>query len=177
MGKGLAIVGIVSSVAACLAILVLVDAAAFLVLPVILWGSIALVMQRTVPSAVAGLLVLALAVVAALGLAGSVTTEDGTTDFGFSEQSGRVLAIAGLLAIPLAAIVVRWDAIEPQALAYVGIFCAAVGFLLAIVRRDALVDQSDPLTIAMGLLPLGVIVSMVGLLRGADQETEGEPAP
>ena len=178
MGKGLAIVGIVASLAATMSILVLVEAAAFLVLPVILWGSIALVLQRTVAGAIAGLLVLALAVVAALGLAGSVTTESGgTTDFGFSQQAGRLLAIAGCLAIPLAAIVVRWNAIDPPSLAYVGIFCAAVAFLLAVVRRDALVDQSDTLTVAMGLLPLGIIVSMVGVLRGADEPPAGEPAP
>lgn len=178
MGKGLAIVGIVASVAATLTILVFVGAAVFLVLPVIVAGSIVLVMQRNVAGAIAGLLVLALAVVAALGLVGSVTTESGgTTDFGFSEQSGRLMAIAGCLAIPLAAIVVRWHAIEPQSLAYVGIFCAFVGFLLAVARRDALVDQSDFLTVAMGLLPLGAIVSMVGLWRGADMPPEGEPAP
>jgi hypothetical protein len=178
MGKGLAIVGIVASVAATLAMLVLVSSAVFLVLPVILAGSIVLVLQRTVTSAVAGLLVLALAVVAALGLAGSVTTEDGgTTDFGFSEESGRVLAIAGCLAIPLAAIASRWNAIDPPGLAYIGIFCAFVAFLLAVARRDQLADQSDVLTIATGLLPLGAIASMVGLWRGAGAPTEGTPAP
>lgn len=178
MGKGLAVVGIVASVAATLAMLALVGAAAFLVLPVIVAGSIVLVLQRTVASAIAGLLVLALGVVAALGLAGSVTTEGGgTTDFGFSEQAGRVLAITGCLAIPLAAIVVRWHAIDPQSLAYVGIFCLAVGFLLAVLRRDSLVDQSDLLTVASGLVPLGGIVSMVGVWRGADEPTLGEPAP
>lgn len=177
MGKGLAVVGIIASIAATLAMLVLVSAAAFLVLPVIVAGSIVLVLQRTVAGAVAGLLVLALGVVAALGLAGSVTTENGVADFGFSESSGRLLAIAGCLAIPLAAIVVRWHAIAPQGLAYVGIFCAAVAFLMAATRSDALVDQSDLLTIATGLLPLGAIVSMVGLLRGADEPTVGQPAP
>lgn len=177
MGKGLAIVGIVASVAATLVMLVLVSAAAFLVLPVIVAGSIILVLQRTVAGAVAGLLVLALAVVAALGLAGSVTTEAGSTDFGFSEEAGRLMAIAGCLAIPLAAIVVRWHAIDPQSLAYVGLFCAAVTFLLAAARRGSLVDQSDPLTIAMGLLPLGAIVSMVGVWRGAEMPAVGQPAP
>lgn len=177
MGKGLAIVGIVASVAATLAILVLVSAAAFLVLPVIVAGSIVLVLQRTVAGAVAGLLVLALGVVAALGLAGSVTTEGGTTDFGFSEASGRLLAVTGCLAIPLAAVIVRWHAIDPQSLAYVGIFCLAVAFLLAAVRRGQLVDQSDLLTLATGLLPLGAIAPMVGLLRGADQPAIGQPAP
>ena len=177
MTKGLAIVGIVASVAATLAMLVFVSAAVFLVLPVIVAGSIVLVLQRDVAGAVAGLLVLALAVVAALGLAGSVTTEGGgSTDFGFSESSGRVLAIAGCLAIPLAALVVRWHAIEPQSLAYVGIFCVAVAFLLAMVRRDQLADQSDVLTLVVGLLPLGAIVSMVGLWRGADAaEPAAEP--
>ena len=178
MGKGLAVVGILACVAATLAMLVLVGAAAFLVLPIIVAGSIVLVLQRTVAGVVAGLLVLAFAVVAALGLTGSVTTQGGgTTDFGFSEESGRLLAVAGLLAIPLAAIVVRWHSIRPQSLAYVGIFCAFVGFLLAAVRKDQLIDQSDLLTIATGLLPLGAIVSMVGILRGADEPAVGQPAP
>ena len=179
MGKGLAVVGILASVAATLAMLVLATefAAALLVLPVLIAGSILLVLERTVPGAIAGLLVLALAVVAALGMMGSVTTEEGSTDFGFSEASGRVMAIAGCLAIPLAVIVVRWGAIEPPALAYVGIFCAALAFLLAVVRRDSLVDQSDLLTVASGLLPLGAIVSMVGVWRGSADEPMGAPAP
>lgn len=180
MGKGLAVTGILGAVAATLAMLVLVDAAAFLVLPVIVAGSVVLVAQRTVAGAVAGLLVLALAVVAALGLAGSITTEGGTTDFGFDESTGRLLAVAGCLAIPLAAIAVRWHAIDPQGLAYVGLFCAAVAFLLAASRSDRLVDQSDGLTVAAGLLPLGAIASMVGLWRGADLEDDrdsGLPPP
>jgi hypothetical protein len=179
MGKGLAVVGILASVAATLAMLVLATefAAALLVLPVLIAGSILLVLERNVAGAIAGLLVLALAVVAALGMMGSVTTDDGTTDFGFSETSGRVMAIAGCLAIPLAAIVVRWHALEPQPLAYVGIFCLAVAFLLAVVRRDSLVDQSDLLTVASGLLPLGAIVSMVGVWRGADDGPMDAPAP
>jgi hypothetical protein len=179
MGKGLAIVGILGAVAATLTMLVLVNAAVFIVLPVIVAGSIVLVAQRTVAGAVAGLLVLALAVVAALGLAGSVTVKNGdTTDFGFSEDSGRLIAIAGCLSVPMAAIAVRWNRIDPQSLAYVGIFCAAVGFLLAAIRPGSLVNQQDGLTVATGLLPLGAIVSMVGLYRGStDLDDERPPAP
>lgn len=179
MGKGLAIVGIIASVAATLTMLVLLEAAIFVVLPVIVAGSIVLVAQRTVSGAVAGLLVLALAVVAALGLAGSITTSSGSTDFGFSEASGRVMAIAGCLSIPLAAIVVRWGWVDPPSLSYIGIFCAAVAFLLAVVRQDRLADQSDYITLVTGLLPLGAIAPMVGLLRGApdgDDDIEAAPA-
>lgn len=176
MGKGLALIGILGAVAATLTVLVLLDAAVFLVLPVIVAGSIVLVAQRTVAGAVAGLLVLALAVVAALGLAGSITTENGTTDFGFSPAAGRLLAIAGCLAIPLAATAVRWGAIDPQPLAYIGIFCAAVAFLLAAIRPGQLVEQTDYVTLATGLLPLGAIAPMVGLWRGADLEDEEDAA-
>jgi hypothetical protein len=175
MGKGLATIGILGAVAATLGMLVLVDAAVFLVLPVIVAGSIVLVAQRSVAGAVAGLLVLALAVVAALGLAGSITTRNGSTDFGFTEEAGRLLAIAGCLAIPLAAIAVRWASIDPQPLAYIGIFCAAVAFLLAVMRPDRLVEQTDYVTLATGLLPLGAIAPMVGLWRGADLEDEAAP--
>ena len=169
MGKGLAIVGILGAIAATLTILnVLQDLASFLVLPIVVAGSIVLVAQRSVAGAVAGLLVLALAVVTALGLAGSITTESGSTDFGFSAEAGRILALAGCLSIPMAAIAVRWHHIDPQSLAYVGIFCAAVAFLLAIIRSDPLGDQANPLTLAIGILPLGAIVSMVGLWRGSD---------
>ena len=178
MGKGLAIVGIVGASAATLTILnVLQASAAFLVLPVIVAGSIVLVAQRAVAGAVAGLLVLALAVVAALGLAGSITTKNGGgTSFGFSEDAGRLLAIAGCLSIPLAAIAVRWDWVEPQSLSYIGIFCAAVAFLLVIIHNDPLADQTNPITLANGLLPLGAIAPMVGLLRGAPMG-DGEPEP
>ena len=177
MGKGLAVVGILGAVAATLIMLVLVNAAVFMVLPIIVAGSIVLVAQRTVAGAVAGLLVLALAVVAALGLAGSVTVKNGdTTDFGFSEDSGKLIAIAGCLSVPMAAIAVRWNRIDPQSLAYVGIFCAAVGFLLAAIRPGSLVDQTDGLTVATGLLPLGAIVSMVGLYRGS-QDLDDTPPP
>jgi hypothetical protein len=176
MGKGLAIVGILGSVAATLTILnVLQDLAAFLVLPIIVAGSIVLVAQRSVAGAVAGLLVLALAVVTALGLAGSVTTRDGSTDFGFSAEAGRFLALAGCLSIPLAAIAVRWHRIEPESLAYVGIFCCAVAFLLAIIRSDPLGDQANPITLAIGILPLGGIASMVGLWRGSDAPPSHDP--
>lgn len=177
MGKGLAIAGILGAFAATLTILnVLQDLAAFLVLPVIVAGSIVLVAQRTVAGAVAGLLVLSLAVVTALGLAGSVTTESGTTDFGFSEQGGRIFALAGCLSIPLAAIAVRWDRIDPQSLAYVGLFCGAVGFLLATIRSDPLGDQANPVTLAIAALPLGAIAAMVGLWRGADLDEPPTPA-
>ncbi len=184
MGKGLAIVGILGAVFASLTILnVLLDLAQFLVLPVIVAGSIVLVAQRSVAGAVAGLLVLALAVVTALGLAdsvGSITTESGTTDFGFSAEAGRFLALAGCLSVQLAAIAVRWHHIEPQSLAYIGIFCAAVAFLLAIIRSDPLGDQANPVTLAIGVLPLGAIAPMVGLWRGADRADEAaapsEPA-
>lgn len=177
MGKGLAIAGILGAVAATLTVLVFVNAAVFLVLPVLVAGSIVLVAQRTVAGAVAGLLVLALAVVAALGLAGSLTVRGGeTTDFGFSEDAGRLIAIAGCLSVPMAAIAVRWDRIDPQSLAYVGIFCAAVGFLLAAIRPGALVNQQDGLTVVTGLLPLGAIASMVGLYRGSRDLDDG-PSP
>lgn len=177
MGKGLAVIGILGAVFASLCVLVLVGAAVFLALPVIVAGSIVLVAQRSVAGAVAGLLVLALAVVAALGLAGSVTTERGTTDFGFSEQSGRLLAIAGCLAIPLAAIAVRWSGVDPQSLSYIGLFCAVVAFLLAAIRPDRLVEQTDYLTLATGLLPLGAVAPMVGLWRGADKDEESPGPP
>jgi len=176
MGKGLAIVGIIGAVFASLSILnVLQDLAAFLVLPVIVAGSIVLVAQRTVGGAVAGLLVLALAVVAALGLAGSITTKNGATEFGFSEEAGHLLAIAGCLSIPLAAIAVRWAWVDPQSLSYVGIFCAAVSFLLVIIINDPTAYQGNPFTLGAGLLALGGVAPMVGLLRGTPDEDEPSP--
>jgi hypothetical protein len=177
MGKGLALAGILGAVAATLTMLVLLEAAVFLVLPIIVAGSIALVAQRTVAGAVAGLLVLALAVVAALGLAGSVTTQNGSADFGVSAEAGRLLALAGCLAVPLAALAVRWPSIDPQPLAYIGIFCAAVAFLLAAIRPDRLADQSDLLSVASGFLPLGAIAPMVGLWRGSGLEDGGDGLP
>jgi hypothetical protein len=176
MGKGLAIVGILGAFAATLTILnVLQDLASFLVLPIIVAGSIVLVAQRSVAGAVAGLLVLALAVVTALGLAGSITTKEGSTDFGFSPEAGHFLALAGCLSIPLAAIAVRWHRIEPQSLAYIGVFCGALAFLLAVIRSDPLGDQANPITLAIGALPLGAIASMVGLWRGSELPAEHDP--
>src|SRR5688572_16248897 len=104
MGKGLAVVGILGAIAATLTILnVLLDLAQFLILPILVAGSIVLVAQRSVSGAVAGLLVLALAVVTTLALTdsvGAVTTESGTTGFGFSAKAGRFLAVAACLSVP-----------------------------------------------------------------------------
>lgn len=175
MGKGLAITGLVAAVAAALAMLVLVGAAAFLVVPVLLAGCIVLALQRSPKALVAALLVLVLAVLAALGLAGSVTTEGGTADFGISEAAGRVLGIAGLLAVPAAATVLRWDAAAPRWLAFAGLACAGLALVLAIARPDALVDQSDPLTLAAGVLALAAGAPMAGLLRADDEPGAAEP--
>lgn len=178
MGKGLAVTGIVAAATATLALLVLVGAAALLAVPVLLAGCVVLALQRNLKAVAAAVVVLVLAVFAALGLTGSVTTEGGSTDFGIGEATGRVLAVAGLLAIPVAATLLRWEAVEPRWLAFAGLACAALALLVAILRPDDLVDQSDPLTLAAGALALGAIAPMVGLLRAdGDEPVVGQHAP
>lgn len=178
MPKGLAIVGILGAFAATLTILnVLQGAAVFIVLPILVAGSIVLVAQRSMGGAIAGLIVLALAVMAALGLAGSVTTESGSTDFGFSVDAGRLLALAGCLSIPLAAIALHWNDLDPVWLAYLGAACAVAAFLLTIILAEPSGDQTKPLTIIIALLPLGAIATMVGLWRSApDVDHAAKPA-
>ena len=177
MAKALPILGIVGAVFGALAIAVLVNAAVFIVVPVAIAGSVVLVAQRTIAGAVSGLVVLALAVLAALGLAGNITTEDnGSTSFGLSEGTGRVLAVACCLAIPVGAVAARWDDALPRWMAIVGVACAVVAVLIAALDPDALAQQSEPLTLVAAVLALASLVAMLPLLR-ADRDDEGGVPP
>lgn len=171
MGKLLPIAGIVGCAFAFLSALVLVNAAMFLVLPIILAGSIVLLAQRNVPGAVAGLVVLAFAVVAAMGLAGSITREGGaSTDFGIGYDWGRVLAILGCLAISMGTVAVRWLDAEPRWLTYAAIGTTALASILAAINRKDLADQSDVVTLFVGLLCLAGLAPMIALLRAPDRD-------
>jgi hypothetical protein len=167
MGKALPILGIIGAVFAALAVMVLVNGAVFVVIPLTLVGSIVLLAQRNVPGAIAGLLVLGLTVLAALGLAGSVTTKKGSSDFGISEEMGRVLAVIACLAVPAAAIGVRWGEAEPAWLAYVGLAGAVLAVILALAGQHHLAEQNHPLTLVAGAVALVPVAGMVGLLRAA----------
>lgn len=178
MGKALPIIGIVGAAFAMLLILVLVNAAVFVVLPIILAGSIMLLMQRNTVGAVAGLIVLVLGVVAAMGLAGSITTKDsGSTDFGISEEMGRIWAAAACIAIPLGVVASRWDDVEPMWLSYVGIATGVLSLILAWANRDVLADQTIVMVLVAGALALGPIAPMVGLLRSPHDPAGNGPEP
>lgn len=173
MGKTLPILGILGSVFAALAIAVLVpdSLAMFVPLLVGLAGSVVLVGQRTVPGAVAGIVVLGITVLAALGLIGTVSTEGGGgTDLGISVAVGQVLAITACLALPLSAIGLRWNDVQPL---WLGIGSAASGVLaliLVALDPDGIAQQNQADTLVAAVLALLALGAMVPLLRAIGPE-------
>lgn len=182
MTKTLPIVGIVGAVFAALTIAVLVpdSLAMFTPLLVGLVGSGLLIAQRSVHGAVAGIVILVLTVVAALGLVGEVTTEDGGgADFGISVATGQVLSIAACLLIPIAAVVLRWEQCEPRWMAIAGIAAAVIAFVIAAMDPDGIAQQNQAETLVAAVLALVACLAMVPLLRNDDDEepVAKEPAP
>lgn len=177
MGKVLPILGIVGAVFAALVVAVLANAALFVVVLVAVAASIVLVAQRTIAGAVAGLVVLALGVLAALGLAGSVTTEKGgETGFGIAEPTGVLLAFAAMIALPVAATVLRWGDL-PRWLAIAGLACAAVAFGLAATDPSDLADHGTIRTIVTSVSCLASMAPAIALLRAGDDEGSDEASP
>ena len=182
MSKTLPVVGIVGAVFAALAIAVLVpdSLAMFTPLLVGLVGSGVLIGQRSIHGTIAGIVILILTVVAALGLVGEVTTEDGGgADFGISVATGQVLAIAVCLLIPVAAVVLRWEHCEPRWMAIAGIAAAAIALLIAATDPDGIAQQNQAETLIAAVLALGASLAMVPLLRNDvdDEPVAKEPAP
>jgi hypothetical protein len=176
MAKALPIIGIVGAVFGALLVAVLADAAAFIVVLVTLVGSVMLLAQRTIVGAVAGLIVLALTVVAGLGLVGSISTEDGGADFGISPPTGIVIGLAACLAVPMGAVAARWDELEPRWTAFVGIACSVLAVGIAAAGADTLSDHGAAMTLTAAAFALGAIVPMVVLLRSPGDDG-AEPAP
>ena len=182
MSKTLPILGIVGAVFAALAIAVLVpdSLAAFLPLLVGFAGSGVLIGQRSIHGAVAGIVILILTVVAALGLVGEVTTEEGGgADFGISVGTGQVLSIAACLSIPIAAVVLRWELCEPRWMAIAGVACAVVAFIIAAMDPDGIAQQNQVETLVAAGLALLASIAMVPLLRNDedDEVVVHEPEP
>lgn len=177
MAKALPIMGILGAVFGALLVAVLADAAAFIVVLVSLVGSVMLLAQRTIVGAVAGLIVLALTVVAGLGLVGSISTEGGGgADFGISPTAGIILGLAACLAVPMGAVAARWDGLEPRWAAYAGIACAILAVAIAAAGADTLSDHGAAMTLTAAAFALGAIAPMVVLLRSPDDD-RAEPAP
>lgn len=178
MGKALPILGILGSVFAALAIAVLVpdSLAMFVPLLVGLAGSVILVGQRTIQGAIAGIVVLGLTVLAALGLIGTVSTESGgSTDLGISVAVGQVLAIAACLALPLSAMGLRWPEVQPL---WLGIGSAAAGVLalvLVALDPDGIAQQNQADTLVAAVLALLALGAMVPLLRSVEPEPSRDP--
>lgn len=181
VAKALPILGIVGAVFGALAIAVLVpdSLAMFLPLLVGLVGSVILVGQRTIPGAIAGIVLLGLTIVAALGLIGTVSTEGGGgADLGISTTVGQVLAITLCLALPVAAVGLRWGDGEPRWLVLAGAACAPLALLLVLLDPQGIAQQNQPDTLVAAVLALLPVAAMVPLLR-TDSETvlAPEPAP
>ena len=181
MGKALPILGILGAVFASLAIAVLVpdSLAMFAPLLVSLAGSVVLLGQRSIPGVVAGIVVLGLTVLAALGLVGTVSTEGGGgPDLGVSVAVGQVLAVTACLALPLAAIGLRWNRVRP---AWLGLGSGASGLLaiiLVALDPQGIAQQNQADTLVAAVLALVALAAMVPLLRavepGPGPETPGE---
>ena len=168
MAKALPVMGVLGAFLAACVVAVLVDTGILLVVPFTLVASVILLAQRTILGAVAGLVVLALTVLAALGMLGNVTTEEGgATDFGIGETAGTVLALAACLAIPVAAVAIRWDDAEPRWLAVGGLGAAALALAIALADPAALSDHGRVMTLVHAIVCLLALGPMVPLLSSA----------
>ncbi len=177
MGRTLPILGIVAAVFSALVALVLVDVAALVFLPAALAGAVFLFLERRLAGVVGGLVVLVLSVPAVFGLLGNVATEDsGSVDFGIAEDVGRALAVVALLAVPAATVWSRWEDAEPRWLAIAGLSVTGLAAVLAFVNRADLVDQSNGLTLFVGVLCLAALSPMVPLLRSPPSPAPSAPA-
>ncbi|MEK6975561.1 MAG: hypothetical protein AABY18_04370 [Candidatus Thermoplasmatota archaeon] len=180
MVKALPVMGILGAFFAAVLVAILVDAAVFVVVLVTLTGSVILVAQRTIVGAVAGIVVLILTVLAALGMAGSVTTKNGSADFGISEDGGILLGLAACLAVPMGALAARWEQAAPRWLAYAGIAAAVVALAMALANPAALDDNGTVYTLVTALFALAAMAPMVPLVRAEGDAPRGrstEPAP
>lgn len=180
MSKTLPVLGIVGAVFAALTIAVLVpdSLAMFAPLLVGIVGSVVLIGQRSIQGAVAGIVILILTVVAALGLVGEVTTKDGGgADFGISVAMGQILSIAACLLVPLAAVVLRWERCEPRWMAIAGSACAVVAFIIAAMDPDGIAQQNQVETLVAAVLALLTTLAMVPLLRNDDFAAAAVPEP
>ena len=176
MAKALPVMGVLGAfLAACVAA-VLVEAGILFTVPFLLVASVVLLGQRTVLGAVAGLVVLALTVLAALGMVGNVSTErGGSTDFGVGEATGSVLALAACLAIPASAVAIRWPDAQPRWLAFLGLGAAAIALALGAADPAALKDHGNARTLVLAVLCLLPMAPMVPMLSSAPEATELPP--
>lgn len=167
MAKALPVMGIIGSVTAALTMSVFVpdSLAGFLPIPVALVGAGILFGQRSRQGILAASAVVVLGLVAALGLVGFVSTEDGGLDLGVSAALGRVLSILACLGLPGAALWLRWDDAEPRWLAYGAAGAAGLGFLLAAVNAGDIADQSNVVILVAAVLALASLAGMIPLLR------------
>lgn len=176
MAKALPVMGILGAFLAACVVAVFVEVGVLIVVPFMFIASLVLLGQRTVLGAVAGLVVLALTVLAALGMLGSVTTEKGgATDFGVSEPTGTVLALAACLAVPVAAIAGRWKDAEPRWLSIGALAAAVVALAIALADPEAMKDHGRVMTLVHAILCLLVMGPMIPLLSAATEPTELPP--
>lgn len=178
MTKALPIVGIIGAVFAALVVAVLANAGLFLVVAVAFGGSLVLLGQRSVAGAAAGLVILAVAAIAGLGLAESIATKNGTFE-AFSPATGRVLATLSCVLLPVAAMLLRWDLLQPRWLGYGGLGAAAIGFLLAATDPTDLTDHGTWRTAVTAVFLLAAAAPMVVLLKAPapDADVEAAEAP
>ncbi len=172
MAKALPVMGILGAFLAAGVAAVLVETGILLVVPVMLAASVVLLGQRSILGAVAGLLVLLLTVLAALGILGNVSTKNaGDTDFGIGEANGAVLALAACLAVPAAATLVRWnDPRLPRWLAGGGLACAAIALLVGLYDPAGLKDHGGVRALVHAILCLLVLGPMIPLMSGDPPE-------
>lgn len=177
MAKALPVMGIVGSVTASLTASIFVPDSLPGFLPVfVAWtGAGFLFAQRSWQGVVAASTVLVISFVAALGLVGFVSTENGGLELGVSGEVGRTLAILACLAIPGAALWLRWDDAEPRWLAYASAASAVVAVLLVAVNADSIADQSNVAILAAAVLALASLAGMVPLLRAEPPAVPRQP--
>ena len=175
MEKGLAVVGLVCSVTALLAAMVLVQPAAFLIPVVVIVASVFLFPQRGGWGLLFGMVLLAIGLVVAAGLSSSISTKDSSFSLGIPVTTATALSVAAPLVGVAFIVLVRRDQLAMWA--WAGTFAvAALAILLAFINREQLVNQSDKLTLLVGGLCLATVTPFVLLLMRRDDD-EPEPAP
>ncbi len=162
MGKVLPILGIIASLLAALAATVLQNMALLVVTLFAVTSAIMMFITKDRNAIIAGVIVLILGVVGGLGQLGSITTEDGATDFGISQSAGTAMLVLACLAITGSVLVFRWGDYQPN---WMGYALAAVLVLAAIDTlsiQDKLGDQSSGAP--FGVVVLSLMTLPVGIL-------------
>lgn len=158
---------------AALAATVFVSAAAFIVPLFVLVAAVMLIAQRSSAGIVASLGLIALAVLASMGLLGAITVKGGGgITAPFDVAFGTAFAVTAALGVPAAATWVLWYDPVKMPMRYTGLAAALLGAVLAFVFRGDLTTQTSAATWVVVLCCLASSLCVVPFFT-----SHREPAP